>query len=273
MAKERPEGEGRKQHVPGGVPHAGHAEEPHEGAPEWLISFADNVTLMMGFFVLMFAMNYKVAQQAGIGQDAGEGSPASVAALDLAIGIRDAFNNPVSISSDDPADLPLVRRLIERGGESEARTDGPRGREHDVKSIRPGRYFSRGASIAFEGGSTVLGAEATQTLEALAGRLRGVKLVITVSGHVSSAESFEKQDRGMRLSYDRAVAVAEYLASKGIGWQQIRVLACGDNDRLVAAAYDLEGHRRNQRVEVTVTDELATLDPSPPEPAKTDPDP
>lgn len=41
----------------GGAPHGGGAHEEHEGAPEWLISFADNVALMMGFFVILLAMN------------------------------------------------------------------------------------------------------------------------------------------------------------------------------------------------------------------------
>ena len=44
-----------KKHHGGG--HGGGHEEGHEGAPEWLISFADMVMLMMGFFVIMFAMN------------------------------------------------------------------------------------------------------------------------------------------------------------------------------------------------------------------------
>ena len=50
-----------EEHVPHGamMAHAtggGHDEE-HEGAPEWLISFADMVMLIMGFFVILFALN------------------------------------------------------------------------------------------------------------------------------------------------------------------------------------------------------------------------
>ena len=35
----------------------GHEEEEEGGAPEWLISFADMVMLLMGFFVILFALN------------------------------------------------------------------------------------------------------------------------------------------------------------------------------------------------------------------------
>ena len=52
---EHEEGHGGGSH--GGGHAAGGHEEGHEGAPEWLISFADNVALMMGFFVILLAMN------------------------------------------------------------------------------------------------------------------------------------------------------------------------------------------------------------------------
>ena len=33
------------------------AEEPHgEGAPEWMVSYADMITILMSFFVVMFSM-------------------------------------------------------------------------------------------------------------------------------------------------------------------------------------------------------------------------
>ncbi|MCL4195115.1 MAG: hypothetical protein KJZ87_25480, partial [Thermoguttaceae bacterium] len=31
-------------------------EEKPEGAPEWMVSFADMITIMMSFFVIMFAL-------------------------------------------------------------------------------------------------------------------------------------------------------------------------------------------------------------------------
>ena len=31
-------------------------EEKPDGAPEWMVSFADMITIMMSFFVIMFAL-------------------------------------------------------------------------------------------------------------------------------------------------------------------------------------------------------------------------
>src|SRR5262245_35934857 len=56
-------GGGGHHHHGGG----GHGDGEHEGAPEWLISFADNVMLMMGLFVIMLAMNMAKETMGGIG--------------------------------------------------------------------------------------------------------------------------------------------------------------------------------------------------------------
>src|SRR5436190_22316472 len=105
------EKEHKKHSGHGGHGSGGGHEEAHEGAPEWLISFADNVTLMMGFFVIMLAMNMKSPTTGGMGgRDKNGDPPSSPDMIDAALAIREGFNNPVSLASTDPNDLPLIRR-------------------------------------------------------------------------------------------------------------------------------------------------------------------
>lgn len=244
-------------HGHGGGGHGGGSHEEHEGAPEWLISFADNVTLLMSFFVIMLAMNLQPKSSGGTGDSKETGGvPPTPEMLDMAIAIREAFHNPVDPNSSNPVDLPLIRRLIERMGPSQAEQDGQMGREHDVRSIRPTGYFSPAGSVSFEDGSTALNESAKEALRQMRRSLRGHNLVIEVRGHVSAAESFGKADRGVGLSYDRAMAVAEVLAADGVLWGQLRVVACADGERLVPIARDAAGHRTNQRVEMIVTDQV-----------------
>ena len=96
----------------GGHGGGGHGGEEHEGAPEWLISFADMVMLMMGFFVILFAMNVqpKGGNPGGGGEQA-EGVSQELNMVDLAIAVRRAFNNDVDLNSTDPKDQPLIERL------------------------------------------------------------------------------------------------------------------------------------------------------------------
>ena len=75
----------------GGHGHGGGGhEEHHEGAPEWLISFADNVALMMGFFVILLAMNMAKQTVGGIGGEAQMGGNPNQAntMIDFAIAVR-----------------------------------------------------------------------------------------------------------------------------------------------------------------------------------------
>jgi outer membrane protein OmpA-like peptidoglycan-associated protein len=244
----------------GGGHGGGGSHEEHEGAPEWLISFADNVALMMGFFVILLALNMKPASSGSGAEGAAGGTPQAAKAspdiLDFSIAVRKAFNNPVDPNSTDPIDLPLVRRLLERNGDSAANQPGPEGYEHDVKSIRPTDYYGSGGTVPFNDDSSTLDEAGAKAVTQVAEQLRGHRLVLEVRGHVSLAEAVRHEPRGMQLAYDRAVAVANALVAQGVEWRQIRLIACGDADPIVTDAYDETRHRPNQRVEVVTTDRV-----------------
>src|SRR5436190_2087186 len=91
----------------GGHGGGGHAEGEHEGAPEWLISFADNVALMMGFFVILLAMNLKKPTAGGIGGEGQNGGPPSEQMIDFVIAMRQSFHTPFDLNSDEPAEEPF----------------------------------------------------------------------------------------------------------------------------------------------------------------------
>jgi outer membrane protein OmpA-like peptidoglycan-associated protein len=239
-----------------------HDHEGHEGAPEWLISFADNVALMMAFFVILLAMsmNPKGDSHTSKGPtETEQGTPAhdfDMQQAEFVIAMRQAFNNPVNFSSPDPQDLQVVR-LLQRRGNPETLDTAPAGDRPEVQSIRPTDYHKLSAAVPFAAQSADLDAAAVTTIGDAASHLRGLRLVLELRGHASAAESAATPDHGMDLSYRRAMAVARALAAAGIDWKQIRIMACGDQDRLRSFAYTPQEQRPNQRVEIILTDELA----------------
>lgn len=256
---EHKEDKEHKKHGGGGHGHGGGGghDEGHEGAPEWLISFADNTALIMGFFVIMLAMNMKPAgAAAGSSKGTGEGEGPSMHMLDTVLAIRAAFNNPIQPSSNDPDEAPFIARLLARNDENDPQEPGPRGKDHDVQSIRPSKYRGLCGSVPFARQSTALEPAVLETIRDVARRVRGLRIIIEVRGHVSAAEANTGSDHGMQLSQQRATVVARALAEHGVRWSQMRLIACADNDRINAVAYNSAGQSPNERVEIVATDQV-----------------
>ena len=253
-------GHGGGGHGGGGHGGGGH-EEGHEGAPEWLISFADNVALIMGFFVILLAMNMAKKTAGGIGGENKFPSEDSTSMIDFVIEIRKAFNRPIDPEGNDPKEAIFRRRLKERAMVGETVVPGPDGPKHDVQAPRPSDWFSVAGAVSFADGEATISDEAQATLQEIARKIRGSRLIIEVRGNVSAAEAMRDKERAMRLGYDRALAAAKVLAAGGVEWERMRVVSCGDNERMKPRAESRDEHRTNQRVEVVQT--LETMPPDP----------
>lgn len=252
-AKDDHEASAGRGHGGGGhAAHGGGGHEEHEGAPEWLISFADNVMLQMGFFVILLALNLKPLVTAS-GEGQGTGGQPTPQMLDWVLAVRDAFNNPVSIDSTAPEDAPLVARLRELARGSFVPNPGAPGQHEKVQSVRPGEIEAQGVVVQFARGESDLTPSDLKKLDELVNQIRGVSVVARVVGHCSAAEAAASDDRGMQLSYARARAVAAALVERGVSWKQIRLAASGDADRVADPEYSDFDRAANQRVEVILT--------------------
>ncbi|MFZ9880600.1 MAG: flagellar motor protein MotB [Phycisphaerales bacterium] len=259
-------GKHKKKHGHGGG-HGGGGHEEHEGAPEWLISFADMVMLMMGFFVIMFAMNAQPkGGNAGGGGEQSEGVANQPDMIDFAIAVRKAFHNEVDLTSTDPKDQLLIQRIMSERyqGSGESKDEGTKGKDRNVQSVRPSDHFGRGTSVAFLPHSGALTDAAARSLDDLSKQLRGQSTVVEVRGHVGAAEKYGAPDQAMTLATDRALAAAKRLAAGGVDWWRIRVVAAGSGERVEPFPTDAAADARNARVEIRVLDEVA----APREPSK-----
>ncbi|MBA4027562.1 MAG: hypothetical protein C0475_00170 [Planctomyces sp.] len=241
--------------------HHPHRHEEHEHEEGWIVSFADNALLQMGFFVILLALNMGEKAKGPADPDGPEGGAAmSAAMLDGVISIREAFNNPVTLDSKNANDLPLVQRLRERAGSGDATDQGTPGQKQRVQATPPTNYTAPTGTVGFEQGSAQISSAARRTLESVAGQIAGGKWVIEVRGHASAIEGRSGVDASMRLSYERALAAATVLNQHRVPWANIRVVACGDNDRYSPSASSA-GFGTNSRAEIIVTREPMAEDP------------
>jgi flagellar motor protein MotB len=244
-------------HGGGGHGGGGHGGEEHEGAPEWLISFADMVMLMMGFFVILFALNVQPkGGNAGGGGEQSDGVAAQPDMIDFAIAVRKAFHNDVDVTSNDPRDQLLIQRVLQsqHGGAGESKHEG---KDQNVQSVRQSDHFGRGTSVLFAPRSAAVSESAGKTLAELAKQLRGQATVIEVRGHVGVSEAYGDPEAAMTLASDRALAAARRLAAGGIDWWRLRVVAAGSGERVEPFPDDAAADAKNARVEVRVLDEVA----------------
>ncbi len=231
------------------------APEPAgESAPMWIVSFADLVTLMMSFFVVLYAL-----KQGGEKRQ-----------LETAADIRAMFDPGYIPPADSTSEFDQLVRMrhglapgpnyVNNGGHALKPTDGATGVDQTVTAIRPGKQIVTGTRITFELNSTALDPGDLDAIRQIADKIRGLNNILFVKGHISPDELPLRPDdpQGMGLSYLRANCVIEEFARQGIDRKVLRPLACGPYEPLKTAAYDPATIKLNRRVEVFTTENTAS---------------
>jgi len=225
------------------------AEEPAgEAAPMWIVSFADLVTLMMSFFVVLYALK----------------SGGTAKAAEITAAIKSQFGYVPPEDSNDLVDQIILGwqgkpkpPMDKMRGRSQNPALGAQGTDAEVTTIRPGQ-ITAGGRILFESGSANLTAADEEEIRNISSILQGKTNIVMIKGHVSADELKIAPDDpdGMSLAYRRATAVAALLAKTGLDARVLRPTACGANEPLRVQVYDDAGLRQNRRVEIFTTDKM-----------------
>lgn len=233
-------------------------EAAKEGAPIWIISFADMMSLLMSFMVAMVAMselktNTKLKEV--------------VLSFQTAVGYRGG--GWLARPSPAPAGMSFeeqVKQLIQafkqqqrlKGNEGNTREPGIEGDRPSVTTIREGLQYVIGGAVCFESGRTQLLETARRQLDAFAEVVQGMNNKIRISGHTAriGPEQYAPFAGLGDLAYARAKAVKEYLISRGIREERMTVESCADHEPLAGQAYDATSRARNDRVALVVTESL-----------------
>ncbi len=224
-----------------------------EGAPEWMVTYGDMMSLLLCFFVLLAAFSELKTEKV---QQALES-------------LRDAFGGYIQGTGRIPSDSLPTTSVVPRLDEvrlhdkqfreiSKADDPGVYGKETTVRKIREGWIFTVGGWITFEPGSVALKPQAREQLAKLAERIRGKNNKIEIRGHSVGSDQRATEMDLWDLSSARAKAVMRFLTAgpQGIQPDRIRIVGCGDAEPLKERVYDETKAAVNRRVEVIVTESL-----------------
>lgn len=221
--------------------HSGPGEDEEEGAPLWMITYADMVTLLLTFFILYYSiasMNMQKFKEAIIGEE-----QASIGLLELldSAEIKESIQNLTGLKSND-----ILKDIQEVADETELDVE-----TNDAKVV----VRVPGASL-FKPGQADLQLSARPVLDEV---IRVVNKYpdykIHIQGHTDDEPiSTERFPTNWELSAARATAVLRYFFDKGA--EPERMTATGYADTFPLATNDtVPGRAKNRRVEFVLEKE------------------
>lgn len=224
------------------------ADEAPEGAPEWMVTFADLMSLLLTFFVLLLSFSnmeiIKFRTMAGaVRNSLGLKSEFDLSDTPMGHSIL-PYHDPREGQGEGDMDADHVRDELNRM----LREAGLTGRAH-VRSTPRGVLLDIQGDFLFDSGHAELKPSAYPVLDRLAAYIPRVHHFVDVQGHSDSVPiSTAAFPTNWELSAARAGRAVRYLVDAGIpAW---RLRAIGLADTLPVGPNDTaEGREQNRRVE------------------------
>lgn len=241
------------------------AEDAEADSSAWLTTYGDAVTLLLAFFVMLFAMSStdaaKFEQMAESMRAAFTGTGTGV--LPENVGIVGEAEHPVTSPDGLPLEpaAPAPPTPVAVPDESEALA----AELHDVLSeaglldiaevaVTPEGVVVRVRTddVLFSTGSAVVRPVAREVIAALAPSLRPLPNELRVEGHTDDVPLSRRGYTNWNLSADRAVAVLRLLVDEhALEPQRLSAVGYGEFDPLVPNASP-EQRSVNRRVEIVI---------------------
>jgi len=231
-------------------------QEDDENHERWLISYADFITLLFAFFVVMYAISvvnigkYAVLSEAlgdafgGRGASTRSNTQVELEALPLSNIIA---HKRAEAAKRDRERLDLLARKLDSVLEPLVRS----GKVRVTRNAR-GVTIDINASILFMEGDAGLTDRARETLQAVAQLLRDDPHAIEVEGHTDNAPIANPVfPSNWELSAVRASTVVRLFVDNGVAERRLAAVGRGANQPL-APNDDALGRARNRRVAVTI---------------------
>ena len=228
-------------------------EEAPKGAPEWMVTYGDAMTLLLCFFVIIVSMS-EIKENERF-QQVMESLRKAFGGYEGSVGAAPIDDVPANSLLEKLLEID-VRTLKDKKGDTDV--EGIHGRKFRVTNVRDGLEVVVGGKITFDRFRATLKPEGRELVAKTAERLRGYNTRILVRGHATREPLPEEStyDDVRDLAYARAKAVIRELEKNGVRRVRLIPVALGDTEPLVRQAYTEERRALNRRVEILVTEDL-----------------
>ena len=230
-------------------------DEPKAGAPDWMVTFADLMSLLLTFFVLLLSFaNMEVVK-----------FKSAVGSIQNALGLKSVF---------ELSDTPSGKEILEHENENEG--DGQAVQEQMVEELErileqtglensgAAKINKRGVVLQLQGdflfasGEAAISPKALPVLDALSAYVAGQSRFVDVIGHTDDVPiATTVYPSNWELSAARAGQAVRYLSEKGV--KPFRMRAIGQAHTVpVSENNTLEGRANNRRVEFVFVADVET---------------
>ncbi len=249
----------------------------HENHERWLVSYADFITLLFAFFVVMFAVSQVDAQKMGrfvesvkvafefqgvfpsssgspMPSAGGGGGSAGTVGVSRPVVAPPKLRFTASKGSGSGGLSPrgeTVKRSLEEFIKKSALSDRVR-----LRTDRRGVTVSLTEACFFDPGSAEVRPDSLTTLQAIAELVRETGTPVAVEGHTDSIPiRTALYPSNWELSTARATKILSYLI-RDLGYDPTRLSASGYSEyRPIAGNDTAEGRAQNRRVDLVVLTE------------------
>ncbi len=227
------------------------SHEEHGDDERWLITYSDMITLLMAFFIMLYAMSI-----VNLGKF-----------NELAVSVRSGFGGDVTglISpsvgfgaekGDVPIQLPVNAFDVMSAVAKSVRSKLPSSEQDNIQFLSQEGIVKvriKADGVLFARGSAALTPQAGHTLKAIAEAVQGLPYHLRVEGHTCSLPiRTARFNNNWELSAQRAVNVVLYFVET-LGFSPTSLSAAGYADTSPVAAGDTEASRvRNRRIDIVL---------------------
>lgn len=242
-----------------------HIEEP-ENHERWLVSYADFITLLFAFFVVMYAISsinegkyrvlsdslvnaFKTAPRSPDPIQIGRATPSAVAPS-LGPAQRRDERSARQLEQQTESMNDVARDIL--------RVMAPLVKEGQVKITQSARGVTVeiNASVLFSPGQAALQGESAHALAAVAQVLAPIQNQIQIEGHTDNIPiANAAYPSNWELSSARASSVARLFVDNGIAASRLVAMGYAEN-RPIESNDTPEGRARNRRVSILILSDL-----------------